>query len=123
MGKRQISTSLVKDPVEDDNLKDFHNHHLELGRDRLDVKYNMYAMVCHSGVMGGGHYVSYSKTEENKWYCHNDSACKEVPENNIDKSSAYILMYEREGLSLKGETQYVIANSFSGNPLLFRLHA
>ena len=105
--KRQISTSLVKDPVEDDNLKDFHNHHLEPGRDRLDVKYNMYAMVCHSGVMGGGHYVSYSKTEENKWYCHNDSACKEVPENNIDKSSAYILMYEREGLSLKGKQCWI----------------
>ena len=60
----------------------------------------MYAMVCHSGVLGGGHYVSYSRTEEDKWYCHNDSACKEVPEANIDKSSAYILMYEREGLSL-----------------------
>merc|ERR1712012_551764 len=98
--KRQISTSLVTDPVEDDNLKDFHEHHLEPGRDPLDIKYNMYAMVCHSGVMGGGHYVSFSRNEENKWYCHNDSACKEVPEANIDKSSAYILMYEREGLSL-----------------------
>ena len=104
--KRQISTSLVKDPVQDDDLKDFHNHHLEEGRERLEVKYNMYAMVCHSGVMGGGHYVSYSKTGENKWFCHNDSACKDVPENNIDKSSAYILMYEREGLSLKGKNQY-----------------
>ena len=89
----------------DDDLKDFHNHHLEEARDPLDVKYNMYAMICHSGVMGGGHYVSYSKTGEDKWFCHNDSACKDVPENNIDKSSAYILMYEREGLSLKGETQ------------------
>ena len=102
---RQISTSLVKDPVQDDDLKDFHNHHLEEGRESLDVKYNMYAMICHSGVMGGGHYVSYSKTGENKWFCHNDSACKDVPENNIDKSSAYILMYEREGLSLKGKAQ------------------
>ena len=101
---RQISTSLVKDPVMDDNLKDFHQHHLDPGRDPLDVKYKMYAMVCHSGVLGGGHYVSYSRggAEEDKWYCHNDSACKEVPELNIDKSSAYILMYEREGLSLKG---------------------
>jgi len=96
---RQISTSLVKDPVVDDNLQDFHGHLLQPGRDPLDIKYNMYAMVCHSGVLGGGHYVSYSKNENNKWFCHNDSACKEVPENSIDKSSAYILMYEREGLS------------------------
>ena len=90
----------------DDNLKDFHQHHLADNRDNLDVKYNMYAMVCHSGVLGGGHYVSYSRTNENKWYCHNDSACKEVPETNIDKSSAYILMYEREGLSLTGKFDF-----------------
>lgn len=51
---RQISTSLVKDPVKDDNLKDFHEHHLSLGRDPLDVRYRMYAMVCHSGVLGKG---------------------------------------------------------------------
>jgi len=69
--------------------------------DPLTVQYSMYAMVCHSGVLGGGHYVSYSKTESKKWFCHNDSSCKEVPEGSIDKSSAYILMYEREGLSME----------------------
>ena len=42
------------------------------------ARYNMYAMVCHSGVLGGGHYVSYSKTEEEQWFCQNDSACKKV---------------------------------------------
>ena len=41
------------------------------------VRYNMYAMVCHSGVLGGGHYVSYSKTSSGNWFCHNDSSCKE----------------------------------------------
>ena len=49
---RQISTSLVRDPVKDDNLKDFHEHHLSTGRDPLDVRYKMYAMVCHSGQLG-----------------------------------------------------------------------
>ena len=44
--------------------------------------------------------MSYSRTEENKWYCHNDSSCKEIPAANIDKSSAYILMYERVGLNM-----------------------
>ena len=37
--------------------------------------------------------MSYSK-EGNKWYCHNDSSCKEVQEDNIDKSNAYFLIYE-----------------------------
>lgn len=100
MRLRQISTSLVSHPVMDDNLQDFHGHMLEEGGDSLNVQYNMYAMVCHSGVLGGGHYVSYSKNEHNKWFCHNDSSCKEVPEGSIDKSSAYILMYERQGLSM-----------------------
>ena len=31
---------------------------------------------CHSGVMGGGHYVSYCKTAAAKWWCQNDSTCK-----------------------------------------------
>ena len=26
--------------------------------------------------MGGGHYVSYSKTAAEKWWCQNDSTCK-----------------------------------------------
>ena len=101
MRQRQISTSLVSHPVVDDNLLDFHGHKLQEGVDPLTVQYSMYAMVCHSGVLGGGHYVSYSKTESKKWFCHNDSSCKEVPEGSIDKSSAYILMYEREGLSME----------------------
>jgi len=97
---RQISTSLVQSPILDHDLKDFHGHLLEPCHHPLDIKYNMYAMVCHSGVLGGGHYVSYSKTEEEQWFCQNDSACKKVSESSIDKSSAYILLYQREGLSL-----------------------
>jgi ubiquitin carboxyl-terminal hydrolase 6/32 len=72
----------------------------------------MYAMVCHSGALGGGHYVSYSKNEAGTWFCHNDSACKEVPEAGIDKSTAYILLYEREGLSLSGTVRTVIEESW-----------
>lgn len=31
---------------------------------------------CHSGIMGGGHYVTYAKNPKKKWYCYNDSSCK-----------------------------------------------
>lgn len=28
-------------------------------------------------MLGGGHYVAYSKNQGNaKWYCYNDSSCK-----------------------------------------------
>ncbi|KAI4815484.1 hypothetical protein KUCAC02_005628 [Chaenocephalus aceratus] len=64
----------------------------------LDAIYNLYAISCHSGIMGGGHYVTYAKNPKDKWYCYNDSSCKEVHSEEIDTDSAYILFYEQQGV-------------------------
>uniref|UniRef100_A0A674P3W2 ubiquitinyl hydrolase 1 n=1 Tax=Takifugu rubripes TaxID=31033 RepID=A0A674P3W2_TAKRU len=64
----------------------------------LDAVYNLYAISCHSGIMGGGHYVTYAKNPKKKWYCYNDSSCKEVHSEEIDTDSAYILFYEQQGV-------------------------
>uniref|UniRef100_A0A7N6BVS4 ubiquitinyl hydrolase 1 n=1 Tax=Anabas testudineus TaxID=64144 RepID=A0A7N6BVS4_ANATE len=64
----------------------------------LDAIYNLYAISCHSGIMGGGHYVTYAKNPNRKWYCYNDSSCKEVHSEEIDTDSAYILFYEQQGV-------------------------
>uniref|UniRef100_A0A8C2Z9U4 ubiquitinyl hydrolase 1 n=1 Tax=Cyclopterus lumpus TaxID=8103 RepID=A0A8C2Z9U4_CYCLU len=64
----------------------------------LDAIYNLYAISCHSGIMGGGHYVTYAKNPKEKWYCYNDSSCKEVQSEEIDADSAYILFYEQQGV-------------------------
>lgn len=61
-------------------------------------KYDLYALSCHSGMITGGHYVSYAKNTNGKWYCYNDSSCKEVPESSIDKNTAYMLFYEQQNL-------------------------
>ncbi|KAL0972727.1 hypothetical protein UPYG_G00193980 [Umbra pygmaea] len=66
--------------------------------DTLENIYNLYAISCHSGIMGGGHYVTYAKNPNNKWYCYNDSSCKEVHSEEIDTDSAYILFYEQQGV-------------------------
>ncbi|CAL8129565.1 unnamed protein product [Orchesella dallaii] len=79
-------------------LQDFHQHRLMEGQNPFDLKYKLYAIVCHSGIMGGGHYISYAKGSNDKWYCFNDSSCKEVQEDQIETSTAYMLFYEREGL-------------------------
>ena len=42
---RQQSTSLMRHPIEDDNLKDFHEHRLVGGKDPFDMSYEMYSMV------------------------------------------------------------------------------
>ncbi|KAF7647433.1 hypothetical protein LDENG_00172490 [Lucifuga dentata] len=65
----------------------------------LDAIYKLYAISCHSGIMGGGHYVTYAKNPNEKWYCYNDSSCKEVNSEEIDTDSAYILFYEQQGVN------------------------
>ena len=65
---------------------------------RVKPIYNLYAISCHSGILGGGHYVTYAKNPNSKWYCYNDSSCKELHPDEIDTDSAYILFYEQQGI-------------------------
>nr|XP_030859280.2 ubiquitin carboxyl-terminal hydrolase 6 [Gorilla gorilla gorilla] len=60
--------------------------------------YNLYAVSCHSGILSGGHYITYAKNPNCKWYCYNDSSCEELHPDEIDTDSAYILFYEQQGI-------------------------
>ncbi|XP_030648580.1 ubiquitin carboxyl-terminal hydrolase 32 [Chanos chanos] len=64
----------------------------------LEPIYDLYAISCHSGILGGGHYVTYAKNPNGKWYCYNDSSCKELSCEEVDADSAYILFYEQQGV-------------------------
>lgn len=99
--KRLVSTSLTRTPIVDGALNDYHDHHLTDGEDAFDLKYHLYAVVSHSGMLNGGHYVSYATNPNNSWYCYNDSSCREISQTtpNIDPSTAYLLFYERQGLN------------------------
>ncbi|XP_071945533.1 ubiquitin carboxyl-terminal hydrolase 32-like isoform X2 [Antedon mediterranea] len=59
--------------------------------------YDLFAVSCHTGILGGGHYVSYAINPNKKWYCFNDSSVKEV-KGDIDTDHAYLLFYERKDL-------------------------
>ncbi|XP_058060610.1 ubiquitin carboxyl-terminal hydrolase 32 [Anopheles bellator] len=97
--QRLISTSLTKTPVIDGELTDFHQHPLKPGCDPFELKYQLYAAVCHSGMLNGGHYISYAANPNGSWYCYNDSSCREIPTRpKIDPSTAYLLFYERRDL-------------------------
>lgn len=97
--KRLVSSSLTKTPVIDGQFTDFHKHHLKPERDPFDLKYQLYAAVCHSGMLNGGHYISYAANPNGSWYCYNDSSCREIPTRpKIDPSTAYLLFYERRDL-------------------------
>ncbi|XP_052801941.1 ubiquitin carboxyl-terminal hydrolase 32-like [Mya arenaria] len=69
--------------------------------DEKDSKYDLFAMSCHTGILGGGHYVAFAKNPNSKWYCYNDSSCKEVKESQMDTNAAYILFYKRRDLDPK----------------------
>ena len=43
--QRLESTSLMKTPVMDEDLQDFHEHKLLKGQDKFDLKYQLYAVV------------------------------------------------------------------------------
>ncbi|KAJ6625438.1 Ubiquitin carboxyl-terminal hydrolase 32, partial [Pseudolycoriella hygida] len=98
--QRLVSSSLTQTPVIDGQLVDYHNHKLQDGQDPYDLKYQLYAVVSHSGMLNGGHYISYASNPNNSWYYYNDSSCREIPNQpNIDPGSAYLLFYERQGLN------------------------
>nr|XP_026488926.1 ubiquitin carboxyl-terminal hydrolase 32 isoform X1 [Vanessa tameamea] len=99
--KRLESTSLTNTPVLDDNLVDYHQHHLKAEQDPFDLKYRLYAVVSHSGQLSGGHYVAYARNPSGAWLCYNDSSCRELPARPapaLDAAAAYLLFYERRGL-------------------------
>ncbi|CAF0974201.1 unnamed protein product, partial [Didymodactylos carnosus] len=82
-----------------------HERAMSFGENSFDADnaaYNLYALVCHHGVIGGGHYVAFVKNRiTQQWYCFNDSLVKPVNENVLEQyaSAAYLLFYEREGLN------------------------
>lgn len=70
-------------------------------REESPPMYDLYAMLCHTGVLAAGHYVAYAKNyHDGKWYCYNDSSCKEVPAESIDFDNAYTLFYQRQHLQV-----------------------
>lgn len=57
--------------------------------------YKLYAVVCHEGLINGGHYLSYIK-DKGIWYQCNDSLIKIVEFSDVLKSPAYLLFYHKE---------------------------
>nr|XP_033777792.1 ubiquitin carboxyl-terminal hydrolase 32 isoform X1 [Geotrypetes seraphini] len=90
--QKTCSNGQTETPTDEDSTDD--------QREDIGCKpiYNLYAISCHSGILGGGHYVTYAKNPNAKWYCYNDSSCKELHPDEIDTDSAYILFYEQQGV-------------------------
>jgi len=64
----------------------------------LTYKYKLKGISNHMGNMNGGHYTAdcVSITDNNTWYHFDDSRVLKHSNDNIDTTSAYILLYEME---------------------------
>lgn len=59
--------------------------------------YDLYAVICHSGSLHGGHYYAYAKHPgTGHWYEFNDSSVSRVDEETVASAEAYVLFYEKQ---------------------------
>ncbi|CAZ84994.1 unnamed protein product [Tuber melanosporum] len=65
--------------------------------------YDLIAVDNHYGGLGGGHYTACAKSWiDGKWYHYDDSSVKEVGEQKVITSAAYLLFYRRRSETTLG---------------------
>jgi len=68
-----------------------------IGYKKNTFKYELYGVCNHSGGVMGGHYTSYVKNANGKWYHFNDTSVSEVGINDsIISPKAYVLFYRKK---------------------------
>ena len=83
-------------------LIDFEIENLDLtdyvvGYDKENYIYDLYGVCNHSGSCEGGHYTSFVKNANNRWYHYNDTSISKVPNLNALKTPrAYCLFYRKK---------------------------
>ena len=55
--------------------------------------YRLYAVVVHSGVLEGGHYVAYVK-RRGTWYLCDDASVEPVSQERVLAAQAFMLFYD-----------------------------
>ncbi|KAF9386418.1 Ubiquitin carboxyl-terminal hydrolase 33 [Podila verticillata] len=83
-----------------------------------NAKYDLYAMVRHRGVFGGGHYIGYAKHDQDgSWYEYDDTYVTRKAPADIAKMEAYILFYKRKALH-REEDRSRILTKYMSKPLM-----
>lgn len=58
--------------------------------------YDLTAVICHHGTVGGGHYTSFAKHEiSGKWFEFDDQLVTEVSPEVVQNCEAYVLFYRK----------------------------
>ena len=88
MRKNQI---LIDFPLTDLDLSKYIK-----GYDKKSYIYDLYGIINHSGSLMGGHYWSFIKNTNDKWYVFNDTIVKEIEVNKLVSPNAYCLLYKKK---------------------------
>jgi ubiquitin C-terminal hydrolase len=75
-------------PLEEVNLSKYIN-----GYNRESYIYNLYGICNHSGGTLGGHYTSYVKVKNGKWYEFNDTIVREIDTDKLISNKSYCFFY------------------------------
>ena len=88
----QKNQLLVTFPLDDLDLSDY-----VIGYKKDIYKYELYGVCNHSGGTMGGHYTSYVKNANGKWYHFNDTTVSQVSIiESIVSQKAYVLFYRKK---------------------------
>jgi ubiquitin C-terminal hydrolase len=83
---------LVDFPITDLDLRKY-----VVGYKKNTYVYDLYGICNHSGNVHGGHYTSYIKNANGKWYHFNDTNVKEVTNlSDLVSPKAYCLFYRKK---------------------------
>jgi ubiquitin C-terminal hydrolase len=85
---REKITNLIKFPFELDLCK------YCVGYKKNTYKYDLISVANHDGSLNGGHYYSYIKNLNDKWYTYNDTNVSEMSKDEVVSDSAYCLFYQ-----------------------------
>ena len=92
--RNQKNQILITFPFENLDLSNY-----VIGYKKNSYVYDLYGVCNHSGNVLGGHYTSYVKNANNKWYHFNDTIINEIPDNNLSSiisPRAYCLFYRKK---------------------------
>ena len=70
-------------------------------KDMIEIRiYMIYLEICnHSGGSLGGHYTSFVKNANGKWYEFNDTSVREVESEKIISHQSYCFFYRKKKIS------------------------
>ena len=90
--RAQKNKSYISFPIDDLDISQY-----VIGYKKEIYKYELYGVCNHSGSSMGGHYTSYVKNANGKWYHFNDTTVSEVGLiESIISPKAYVLFYRKK---------------------------